>query len=218
MAANPHYTDSLRKLMELFGKLPGVGSRSAERIAFHLLKSSREEALALADAIRAVKDHVKHCSICFNLTEHDPCSICADAERDHSVICVVEQPKDLLQLESTNIFRGVYHVLLGRIAPLENVTPADLTIPQLLERIVRGVRKEGEGASTPPVAAVREIILATNPTMEGDGTSLFLQQELAYVAPQIAVTRLARGLPAGAQIEYSNKAILADALNGRTKV
>jgi recombination protein RecR len=212
MPANPHYTESLRKLMDLFGKLPGVGSRSAERIAFHLLKSSRDDALALADAIRAVKDQVKHCSICFNLTETDPCSICSDPNRDHGVICVVEQPKDLLQLESTNIFRGVYHVLLGRIAPLENVTPAELTIPQLLERLRPA---DGPGDTRTPV---REIILATNPTMEGDGTALYLQQELSYAAPHIAVTRLARGLPAGAQIEYSNKAILADAINGRTKV
>ncbi|HUO08211.1 MAG TPA: recombination mediator RecR [Phycisphaerae bacterium] len=210
---NPHYTDSLRSLMELFARLPGVGSRSAERMAFHLLKASREDALKLADAIRAVKDQVKHCSICFNLTESDPCSICADESRDHSMICVVEQPKDLLQLESTGIYKGVYHVLLGRIAPLENVTPSDLTVPQLLERLK-------PSADAPPGSAsgVREIILATNPTMEGDGTALYLQQELSFAAPHIAVTRLARGLPAGAQIEYSNKAILADAINGRTKV
>lgn len=209
MPPNPHYTDSLRKLMEMLARLPGVGSRSAERMAFHLLKNSREDALALSDAIRAVKDQVRHCSICFNLTEGDPCSICADPARDHGLICVVEQPKDLLQLESTGIYKGVYHVLLGRIAALENITPADLTIPQLLDR----VKPDDTGA-----AHVREIILATNPTMEGDGTALFLQQELSYIAPLLAVTRLARGLPAGAQIEYSNKAILADAINGRTRV
>src|SRR5438045_6863665 len=132
MAANPHYTESLRRLMDMLAHLPGVGSRSAERMAFHLLKNSREDALALADAIRAVKEQVRHCLICFNLTETDPCGICADPARDHGVICVVEQPKDLLQLEATGIYRGVYHVLLGRIAPLENVHPADLTIPQLL--------------------------------------------------------------------------------------
>jgi recombination protein RecR len=206
--SNPHYTESLRKLMDLFGKLPGVGARSAERIAFHILKSPREEALALSDSIRAVKDQVRHCSICFNLTESDPCSICADPNRDHSIICIVEQPKDLLQLESTGIFKGTYHVLLGRIAPLENLTPSELTIPQLLER----VKPAADG-----VSPVKEIILATNPTMEGDGTALYLQQELAFIAPQIAITRLARGLPAGAQIEYSNKAILADAINGRTR-
>ena len=138
MQTNPHYTDSLRNLMALLAKLPGVGSRSAERMAFHLLKSSREDALQLADAIRNVKDHIKHCSICFNLTESDPCSICTDPNRDHSLICVVEQPKDLLQLESTNIYKGVYHVLLGRIAPLENITPTELTIPQFLDRITKG--------------------------------------------------------------------------------
>jgi recombination protein RecR len=208
MAANPNYTESLRRLMEMLAKLPGVGARSAERMAFHLLKSPREEALALAETIRAVKDQVRHCSICFNLTEGDPCAICADAGRDHSVICVVEQPKDLLQLESTGIFKGVYHVLLGRIAPLENIHPGDLTIPQFIERVRKG--------------DVKEVILATNPTMEGDGTALYLQKEVAAVAAGVAggvaVTRLARGLPAGAQIEYSNKAILADALTGRTKV
>ncbi len=205
-APNPHYTESLRKLMELLGKLPGVGSRSAERMAFHLLKSNPADALALADAIRTMKEQVRHCSICFNLTETDPCSICTDTTRDSSVICIVEQPKDLLQLESTGVYKGVYHVLLGRIAPLENVTPSELTIPQLFERLHS------------PDSPVKEIILATNPTMEGDGTSLYLQQEIARIAPQISLTRLARGLPAGAQIEYSNKAILADAMSGRTKV
>jgi recombination protein RecR len=209
--SNPHYTESLRKLMDAFGRLPGVGSRSAERIAFHLLKSSREEALELSDAIRAVKDQVRHCSICFNLTEGDPCSICADGSRDHGIICVVEQPKDLLQLESTGVYKGVYHVLLGRIAPLENLTPSELTIPQLLERVKPAA--EGGGSAAP----VKEIIFATNPTMEGDGTALYLQQEIAKIAPGVTITRLARGLPAGAQIEYSNKAILADAISGRTK-
>ena len=211
-ATNPHYTESLRRLMDMLARLPGVGSRSAERMAFHLLKNSREDALALADAIRAVKDQVRHCSICFNLTEADPCSICADKSRDHGIICVVEQPKDLLQLESTGIYRGVYHVLLGRIAPLENIDPGDLTIPHLLERL----QPSASGAAQ--TEAVREIILATNPTMEGDGTALYLQQEINRVAPHVNVTRLARGLPAGAQIEYSNKAILADAINGRTRV
>jgi len=190
--------------MEAFGRLPGVGSRSAERIAFHILKGSREDAMKLADSIRAVKDQIRHCSICFNLTESDPCSICADASRDHSVICIVEQPKDLLQLESASVYKGVYHVLLGRIAPLENITPTELTISHLLDRLK-------------PTSPVKEIIFATNPTMEGDGTALYLQQEIGKVAPQITITRLARGLPAGAQIEYSNKAILADAITGRTK-
>lgn len=255
---NPAYTESVRRLMDAFGRLPGVGARSAERMAFHILKSTPEEAMVLADAIRHVKEHVRHCSICFNLTEADPCPICADASRDHGVVCIVEQPKDLLQLESTGVYRGVYHVLLGRIAPLENVGPEHLTIPHLIERLRRGantpVRQpepappaEGAAAEAPhgggeedpfavsepfeyatpvtdaspevveAVAAtdvpIREVILATNPTMEGDGTALYLQGELAKFP--VTVTRLARGLPAGAQIEYSNKAILADAINGR---
>jgi recombination protein RecR len=205
---NQGYTESVRRLMELFGKLPGVGTRSAERMAFHILKSNPADALALADAIRSVKENVRHCSICYNLTEADPCNICQDASRDHAVVCVVEQPKDLLQLESTGIYKGVYHVLLGRLAPLEGIGPGELTIGHLLERI-RTSHTEGH---TP----IREIILATNPTLEGDGTSLYLQNELA--ATNVQITRLARGLPAGAQIEYSNKAILADALTGRTKV
>lgn len=208
MAVNPGYTESVRKLMEQFGKFPGIGARSAERMAFYILKAPPAEALAIADAIRHVKEHVRHCSICFNLTEADPCAICADPNRDHSLVCVVEQPKDLLQLESTGIFKGVYHVLLGHIAPLENVGPGDLTIPNLIDRI-RGSGFEGR----PPI---REVILATNPTMEGDGTALYLQEQLASLG--VTITRLARGLPAGAQIEYSNKAILADAITGRTRV
>src|SRR3954471_2777065 len=201
--SNPAYTDSLRRLMQMLARLPGVGSRSAERMAFHLLKNSREDALALADAIRAVKDQVRHCSICFNLTESDPCSICADAGRDHGVICVVEQPKDLLQLESTGIYKGVYHVLLGRIAPLDDMGPKDLTIDALLKRLTSGT--------------VREVIMGTNPNMEGDGTALHIQSLLAQF-PNVAVTRLARGLPAGSNIEYANRNILADAISGRQRM
>ena len=204
----PGYTDSVRRLMEQFGKLPGVGARSAERMAFHILKSTREEALALADAIRTVKDQVRHCSICYNLTEKDPCPICGDAGRDHAIVCIVEQPKDLLQLEATGVFNGVYHVLLGRLAPLENIGPDQLTIPHLLERI--------RNAQLVGAVPIREVILATNPTLEGDGTALYIQQEVTKLG--VPITRLARGLPAGAQIEYANKAILADALSGRTRV
>ncbi len=154
----------------------------------------------MADAIRAVKDQVRHCAICFNLTEAKVqgesgdavCNICADRARDHSIICVIEQPKDLLQLESANVFRGVYHVLLGRIAPLENLAPSDLTIAQLLDRL------KSVPETTPPNPVKANFILATNPTMEGDGTALYIQQEIAFIAPHIQVTRLARGGPAGA--------------------
>ncbi len=202
------YSASVQRLIELFGRLPGVGTRSAERMVFHILKSQPEEALALAEAIRAVKEQVRHCHICHQLTEADPCAICADPGRDHSVICVVEQPKDLFQLEATGAYDGVYHVLLGRLAPLEGLGPEKLTVPALLER---ARQRDADGR---PV--VREIILATNPTMEGDGTALYLQSQLQGAG--ITITRLARGLPSGAQIENANKTILSDALAGRTRL
>jgi recombination protein RecR len=197
------YTQSIQTLITEFSRLPGIGARSAERIAFHLLKQKPEDAMRLADAIRDVKTRIKHCSVCFNLTEADPCHICTDAGRDQSVVCVVEQPKDLLALESAGLYKGVYHVLLGRIAPLDDIEPKDLTIDALVARLASG--------------AVREVIMGTNPTMEGDGTALHIQAELAKY-PHIQVTRLARGLPAGSSIEYANRNILADAIAGRQRM
>jgi recombination protein RecR len=198
------YTQSIQVLMNELARLPGIGNRSAERIAFHLLKQSPEEAMKLADAIRDVKTRIRHCSTCFNLTEQDPCSICASATRDQSVVCVVEQPKDLLALESTGLYNGVYHVLLGRIAPLEESHPQDLTIDALVKRLEGG--------------AIREVIMGTNPTVDGDGTALYIQNLIAARFAQVRVTRLARGLPAGSNIEYANKSILADAIAGRQKM
>src|SRR5437588_6775333 len=151
------YTASVQNLINQLASLPGLGARSAERIAFHLLKQSPEEAMQLADAIRDVKTRIKHCSVCYNLTESDPCNICADTSRDQGLVCIVEQPKDLLALESAGLYRGVYHVLLGRIAPLEGIDPQDLTIDALMQRLASGV--------------VGEVIMGTNPTMEGDGTA-----------------------------------------------
>lgn len=197
------YAQSIQNLMDRLASLPGIGIRSAERIAFHLLKQKPEEALRLADAIRDVKTRIRHCSVCYNLTEADPCMICADPSRDQGVVCVVEQPKDLLALEAAGLYRGVYHVLLGRIAPLEGAQPGDLTIDALMQRVASG--------------AVKEIIMGTNPTMEGDGTALHLQTLIAQY-PGVSVTRLARGLPAGSSIEYANKNILADAITGRRKM
>ena len=197
------YTQSIQNLMTELSRLPGIGMRSAERIAFHLLKQKPDEAMKLADAIRDVKTRIKHCSVCYNLTESDPCSICSDPARDQGLVCVVEQPKDLLALESTGLYRGVYHVLLGRISPLEDVHPEDLTIEALVGRVTSG--------------QVREIIMGTNPTMEGDGTALHIQSLLTE-HPQVQVTRLARGLPAGSNIEYANRNILADAISGRQKM
>ncbi|HZN67243.1 MAG TPA: recombination mediator RecR, partial [Tepidisphaeraceae bacterium] len=191
------YTQSIQNLMSELARLPGIGTRSAERIAFHLLKQPADEAMKLAEAIRDVKTRIRHCSVCYNLTEQDPCSICSDPSREQTLVCVVEQPKDLLALESTGLYRGVYHVLLGRLAPLEGVEPDDLTIEPLMGRLASG--------------SVREIIMGTNPTMEGDGTALYIQSLIGSRFPHVQVTRLARGLPAGSNIEYANKNILADA-------
>jgi recombination protein RecR len=198
------YTDSIQNLMNLLAGLPGIGMRSAERIAFHLLKQRPEEALKLAEAIRDVKTRIKHCSTCFNLTERDPCDICSNAARDHAVVCIVEQPKDLLALESTGLYRGVYHVLLGRISPLEGVGPEDVTLDALMNRLASG--------------EVREIIMGTNPNMEGDGTALHIQSMVGGRFPNVQVTRLARGLPAGSNIEFANRNILADAISGRQRM
>jgi recombination protein RecR len=198
------YTQSIQNLMSELARLPGIGMRSAERIAFHLLKQSPEEAMKLSEAIRDVKTRIRHCSVCYNLTEQDPCAICADPARDQGVVCLVEQPKDLLALESTGLYRGVYHVLLGRISPLEGVEPGDLTIDPLIRRLASG--------------AVREIIMATNPNMEGDGTALYVQSLVGGRFPDVQITRLARGLPSGSNIEYANKNILADAISGRQRM
>src|SRR6201996_8952832 len=146
-----NYTQSIQNLMNELARLPGIGVRSAERIAFHLLKQNPQEAMRLADAIRDVKTRIKHCTVCFNLTEQDPCNICSNPARDQSVVCVVEQPKDLLALESTGLYRGVYHVLLGRIAPLEGMDPQDVTVDALLQRLAQGV--------------IREVIMGTNPNL-----------------------------------------------------
>ena len=197
------HTQSIQNLMNELSRLPGIGMRSAERIAFHLLKQNAEDAMRLADAIRDVKTRIKHCSVCYNLTESDPCNICANAARDQGLVCVVEQPKDLLALEATGLYHGVYHVLLGRISPLEGINPEDLTIDALTRRLESG--------------AVREVIMGTNPTMEGDGTALYVQGIIARY-PAVTVTRLARGLATGSNIEYANRNVLADAISGRQKM
>ena len=197
------YTKSIDRLKEEFAKLPGIGARSAERLAFYILKATPDQALALAQAIADVKSNIRPCSICFNLAEADLCEVCADPGRDKSIIAVVEQPKDLLALEATGAYRGVYHVLMGVVAPLEGQEPEDLTVDPLVKRIAAG--------------GVNEVILATNPTVTGDATSLYIVERLAQF-PNLKVTRLARGLPAGGSIEYSNTSILSDAINERRSV
>ena len=195
-------TQSIGKLIDELARLPGIGRKSAERLAYHLLRVHKTEALGLADAIRDVRENVHYCRACYNLAEGELCSICSDTRRDHSQICVVEQPRDLMALEQAGVYRGLYHVLLGRIAPLDGIGPDQLTIDRLVERVRSG--------------GTREIIMATNPTVEGDGTSLYLSNLLADFP--VSVTRLARGITTGSVLEYTNKEVLADALTGRQRL
>jgi recombination protein RecR len=190
---------AIERLTRELGKLPGIGPKTAERLTHHLLAAERSEVLALAEALRAIKEEVRPCRQCYNLTEGALCRLCADPSRDRSQICVVEQPRDLAALEKVGTYRGLYHVLQGRLAPLENIGPEQLTIDGLLRRVQQG--------------GIQEIIMATNPTLEGDGTALYISSLLAGTG--VRITRLARGLPSGSVLEFANAQMLADALEGR---
>jgi recombination protein RecR len=199
MAEHP---DIVQRLINAFERLPGVGARSAERFAYHVLEASEEEAAEFARAVLDLKRDAKECRYCYNISGQEVCSICGDKSRDDSTICVVETYQDVTAIERTGAYRGLYHVLRGHLAPLEGKGPEQLTVRRLLER-ARGGK-------------VREVILATNPTMEGDGTAMFLAQELAKL--DVKITRLARGIPAGGSVKLAGKSILSDALEGRTKL
>lgn len=190
---------SLSRLIAELARLPGIGDKSAERLALHLLRVPKDEALSLSRAIEDVRANVKACGRCFNVSEQDPCTICADATRDRATICVVEQPSDLWAIEKSGAYRGLYHVLTGRIAPSDGVGPEHLTVGRLLDRVAK------EGA--------REVILATNPTLEGDGTALHIQQKLE--SRGVTVTRIARGLPSGGTLQHASRTVVADAIGGR---
>jgi len=192
-------TESVAAVIDEFARLPGIGRKSAERLAYHVLRIPKSEALALADAIRSVKENVRYCSVCYNLSEGDRCLVCTDPKRDQTVLCVVEQPRDLMALEQSGVFRGLYHVLLGRIAPLDGIGPDQLTIEPLVERVRTG--------------SFAELVMATNPTTEGDGTALHISNLMSEFP--IKITRLARGITSGSVLEFTNKEILADALSGR---
>jgi recombination protein RecR len=191
----------IQRLVTELGKLPGIGARTAQRLAFHLLRQSDEDALALADAIREVKAQIGLCEVCFNLAEGPRCRFCQDTRSDSAVICVVEEPQDVIPIERTHEFRGRYHVLGGALSPIDGVDPEDLKIAELYARVEGG--------------EVREVVLATNPTTTGEATALHIAEGLRGRAPDIAVTRLASGLPVGADLEYADEVTLGKALVGR---
>jgi recombination protein RecR len=196
----------LENLIDELARLPSIGRKTAQRLALHLLKAPREEAARLSEAILLVKDRVGFCSLCGNYAEQDPCPLCTDPRRDHGLLCVVEQPVDVLAIERTASFRGVYHVLRGVLSPLDGTGPEDLRVRELLQRLNGGA----------PETSVREIILATNPTVNGEATAMYLQKLLAPLGAK--VTRIARGVPVGSDLEYSDIVTLARALEGRKEM
>jgi recombination protein RecR len=198
------YAPPVQRLIAELSKLPGIGGRSAQRLAFHILRSTDEEAFALAEAIREVKQRIGLCQVCFNLAEGPVCRICSDERRDREAICVVEQPSDVISIERTHEFGGRYHVLGGALSPIDGIGPEDLRITELYARV-------GEGG-------VREVVIATNPTTTGEATALHLADGLRAAVPGLTVTRLASGLPVGADLEYADEITLGRALAGRRAV
>jgi recombination protein RecR len=199
----------LERLIERLRRLPGVGAKSAQRLAFHILRATPEEARALAAAIQEVKETIRLCGVCFNITDTDPCALCADDGRDRAAICVVEEPNNLVAIEKSGGFRGLYHVLHGSIAPLRGVGPDDLKIAPLLDRL--------KGAGAPPGAPpVREVILAMNPNVEGEATAVFLSRLLKPLG--VKVTRIGLGLPVGSELEYADEVTVGKALEGRREL
>ncbi|HEY7896259.1 MAG TPA: recombination mediator RecR [Gemmatimonadaceae bacterium] len=193
-----------------FAKLPGIGRKTALRLTYHLLKQSPEQSRQLAGALEALVARVRRCSVCNNLTEQDPCALCADPRRDHTVLCVVEDASDIGAIERAGEFRGLYHVLGGRLSPLDGVGPEDLAVQSLVDRVSKGA---GAGGSE---GAIREVILATNPSMEGEATALYVQRQLAGHVP--TVSRIARGIPVGGDLEYADGVTIAQAISARREM
>lgn len=197
-----YYPEPVARLIDALQKLPGIGPKTAQRLTFFLLKRPAEEVTALSEAIARVKSQIINCSLCFNVTEEDPCRICSDPARDARLLCVVEEPNDLLAMERTGQYRGRYHVLLGALSPLDGIGPEDLRVRELLARL------EGQPAE--------EVILATNPNVEGEATAIYLAKLLKSLVPR--VTRIARGLPVGGDLEYADEVTLGKALEGRKEM
>jgi len=219
------YAPPVQRLIGELSKLPGIGNRTAQRLAFYILRASGEDAAALADSIREVKEKIGLCEVCFNLTDESRCRICQDQRRDHGLICVVEEPSDVIPMERTHEYHGVYHVLGGALSPIEGIDPEDLKIAELFARVgtgapVPGVVGNGRPNDDAPPAragdgAVREVVLATNPTTTGEATALHIAEELRRRAPGVTVTRLASGLPVGSDLEYADEVTLGKAFAGR---
>jgi recombination protein RecR len=198
------FSPPVNRLITELSRLPGIGQRTAQRLAFHILRVPDDEALALADAIREVKETVTQCEVCFNLAVGARCRICEDERRDGAVICVVEEPSDVIPIERTNEFYGRYHVLGGALSPIDGIDPEDIRLAELFTRV------QGNG--------VREVVVATNSTTTGEATALYIAEELRERAPSVAVTRLASGLPVGADLEYADEITLGKALRGRREL
>jgi len=195
------FSPPVNRLITELSKLPGIGQRTAQRLAFHILRVSEQDALGLSVAIKEVKERVGLCEVCFNLAEGPRCGICTDERRDRSVICVVEEPADVVPIERTHEYRGLYHVLGGALSPIDGVDPEDLKISELVERV-----RDGD---------VQEVVIATNPTTSGEATGFFIAEALRALGKEVAVTRLASGLPVGADLEYADEITLGKALSGR---
>jgi recombination protein RecR len=210
------FAPPVQKLVTELSKLPGIGNRTAQRLAFHILRASGEDANALAQAIVEVKERIGLCEVCFNLADEPRCRICRDSRRDAGVICVVEEPSDVIPMERTHEYHGLYHVLGGALSPIDGVDPEDLKIAELFARVggvSPGAEQVGDGAP-----AVREVVLATNPTTTGEATALYIADGLRERVPQLTVTRLASGLPVGSDLEYADEVTLGKALAGRRAV
>jgi recombination protein RecR len=193
--------DPLIRLIEQLQRLPGIGPKSAQRLAFHILKNTREDAERLVEAVRDVKERVTYCSVCNNITDVDPCAFCSSADRDRHVICVVEEPQNVAAIEKTREFKGLYHVLMGALSPLQGIGPDDLKIKELLSRVNNGVG---------------EVILATNPNVEGEATAIYLARLLKPLG--VRVTRIAMGVPVGSDLEYADEMTMHKAMEGRREV
>ena len=202
MAEGPSTPEPIQRLIEAFHRLPGIGPKSAQRLAYHVLRTSEQEASALAQALLDVKQRIRFCSLCMNITEADPCAFCQDSRRDHTVVCVVEQPLDVLAIERSGGFRGLYHVLHGVLNPMDGIGPEHIHVRELVVRLQTG--------------EIQEVIMATNPSLEGEATAMYIQRLIGPAG--LKVTRLARGLPSGADLEYTDDVTLARALEGRQEI